>query len=54
MSTIEAENKEITRRWLEEVFGEGKLDLIDELFADEFVGRNNTAPEPVRGPEGIK
>ncbi len=48
------ENKALVRRLLEEVFNEGDLDLIDELFADEFVFHDPASPEEIRGPEGAR
>lgn len=54
MSTTEAEHKEVARRISEEVFDEGNLDLVDEFFADDFVGHSATAPEDLHGPEEYK
>lgn len=33
---------------------EGELDVIGDLFAEEYVVRNAGLPEPVRGPEGVR
>lgn len=53
--TIER-NKEIGRRVLVEVWGEGKLEVIDELYAPEYVDHVSRGPEPttVSGPDGLK
>ncbi len=49
------ENKAIVRRAIEEVFSaQGNLDVADELYAPDYVGRNPVSPEDVRGPEGVK
>lgn len=32
------ENKELQRRFVEECWNEGDLDLVDELFGEEYVG----------------
>jgi steroid delta-isomerase-like uncharacterized protein len=48
------ENKAVVRRFLEEVFSGGDLDLVDELFAPAFVLRDPSVPGEVRGPEGMK
>ncbi len=48
------ENKAVIRRFLEEVFKGGNLDLADELFAPDYVLHDPAVPEEVRGPEGIK
>jgi steroid delta-isomerase-like uncharacterized protein len=41
-------------RFFDEVWSEGKLDLVDELFAPEYVGHPSGPEETVRGPEGVK
>ncbi|WP_306052509.1 ester cyclase [Natronococcus wangiae] len=50
----QAENKEIARKYPEEVISEGNLDLIDEIIADDYVEHNSAAPEPLRGPDEVK
>ena len=47
-------NKEIARRILEGLFGEGRLELADELVAPDALGHDPALPEPTRGPEGLK
>lgn len=49
-------NREIGRRVLEEMWGEGRLELADRLYAPEYVDHASRGPEKgtVRGPEGIK
>lgn len=54
MSTREAENKELLRRFQDEVFGKGNLDLVDELFAGDFVGHSAGAEGDIHGPEEYK
>lgn len=34
------ENKEIVRRWNEEVINDGKLEVLDELAAEDYVNHN--------------
>lgn len=53
-TTREAENKTLVRRYPEEVISQGDLELIDELFADDYVEHNSAVPEPIRGPEGVR
>jgi steroid delta-isomerase-like uncharacterized protein len=45
-------NKDVTRRWYEEVFNAGNLELINELFATSFVEHDPSNPLP--GLEGVK
>jgi steroid delta-isomerase-like uncharacterized protein len=48
------ENKDVIRRFLKEVFEGGNLELVDELFAPDYVLHDPFVPEEVRGLEGIK
>ena len=46
-------NKAITRRLFEEVWNQRKLDVIDEIFATDFVGHMPGSPD-ILGTEGLK
>jgi steroid delta-isomerase-like uncharacterized protein len=49
------ENKALVRRYFEEIWDKGNLDLIDELFTTNFVRHGPTATEgEVSGLEGFK
>ena len=48
------DNEGVVRRFFEEVFGGGNLDLVDELVAPGHVNHDPNAPEVEVGPEGIK
>ena len=48
------ENKVVSWRLQEEVFGQGKLELVDELLAPDYVSHAPGDPELRRGPEDIK
>jgi steroid delta-isomerase-like uncharacterized protein len=48
------ENKAVVRRWAKEVVNQGNLDLVDELFAQEFSWEMPFSPEPLHGPEAMK
>lgn len=48
-----AENKELIRRFFEEVWNNGNVDLASEFIAPGFLSHNNLEIEAV-GPEGIK
>lgn len=50
----EEESIEVVRRFFEDAFSEGDMDLIDELVAEDAVGHDPTQPEPVQGAEGTK
>ena len=49
------ENKALVRRYFEEIWDKGNLDLIDELLTTDFVRHGPTATEgEVRGQEGFE
>jgi predicted SnoaL-like aldol condensation-catalyzing enzyme len=48
------ENKPVSWRLLEEVFGKGKLELVAELLASDYVSHAPGDPELARGPEDIE
>ena len=47
------ENKAIHRRAVEEVWNQRKLNVIDEIFAADYVGHQPGGPD-IHGPEGLK
>ena len=49
-------NREIGRLVLEELWGEGRLEIADRFYSPEYVDHASKGPEPstVVGPEGIK
>lgn len=47
-------NKRISWRLQEEVFGQGKLELVEELLAPDYVSHAPGDPELSLGPEAIK
>ena len=57
--TTTGENKEIVRRYYEEVLNEGQTDLLDELIAEDVVNHDplsdeTLTPEEARGFEGFR
>jgi predicted ester cyclase len=48
------ENKDLIRRFYEEVWDRGNLDVCDEVFAPDYVRHDFRSTEPVPGPEGQK
>jgi steroid delta-isomerase-like uncharacterized protein len=49
------ENKRIVRQAYEEIRSQGQLDLVDQIFAQDYVGHDPTAvPERVVGADGFK
>lgn len=49
-----SENKALVRRFYEEAWDQGKLDVIDELFAEDYVRHDLRSTQALPGPEGMK
>jgi steroid delta-isomerase-like uncharacterized protein len=47
------QNKAIVRRAFEEPW-KGRLEVVDELVATQYIGHDPANPEPLHGPEGVK
>ena len=47
-------NKRKVRLFVEAVWNEGRLELIDELVAADYVGRVPRVERGVHGPEGVR
>ena len=47
-------NKRKVRLFVEAVWNEGRLDLIDELVANDYVGRIPCLEHAVLGPQGVR
>ena len=50
------ENKELVRRWFEEVWNKGRTDAIDEMFAPEGIahGLSDDPANPIVGPNNFR
>ncbi len=48
------QNKKLVLRWKEEIWNKRNLNIIDELYAPDYVGHIIGAPGPVRGREALK
>jgi steroid delta-isomerase-like uncharacterized protein len=47
------ENKALARRWAD-ILAQGNSDLVEEIYASDFVGHDPTMPEDLRGVEGAR
>ncbi len=50
--SVETENEAVIRRWYEEVFKQGREDVIDEIVAADYLDYGHNPPG--QGPEGTK
>jgi steroid delta-isomerase-like uncharacterized protein len=47
-------NKELVRRWSEELWGRGALDVADRIVSPDYVRHDPGDPFPARGPQDVK
>ena len=47
-------NKELITRYFEEVWNQGKLGVLDEIMAPNYINHSPGISNPPRGPEGLK
>lgn len=50
----EEEIRDVVDRFTDKAWNGGNLDVIDELFSEDYVGHDPPNPEPVLGTEGMK
>ena len=50
------ENKQLVRRWFEEVWNNGRADAIEEMFAENGIahGLGDDPSNPIRGPRDFR
>jgi steroid delta-isomerase-like uncharacterized protein len=54
ISVSVGENKAVARRWVEDLFNAGNLEVADEIIAPDHVHHDPTLPDISPGPEGQK
>ena len=54
MNSVSERNKLKVRLFIEAVLNDGRLELIDELVAADYVGRVPWTRQRVLGPEGVR
>jgi steroid delta-isomerase-like uncharacterized protein len=54
ISVSAEENKALARRWFEDLFNAGNLEVADEIIAPDHVNHDPTLPDIPTGPEGQK
>lgn len=47
-------NEQIIRRYFDEVWNLGKLEVLDEIMDLSYINHSPGMPDPVPGPEGLK
>jgi hypothetical protein len=52
--SMSADNEDLVRRYVEEVYDQRRLEVADEIFASDFTLRDPDLPRGARGLEGVK
>jgi len=47
-------HREVIRRYFEEVWNNGDLDVLDAIIAPTYVNHSPSTPNPIPGPAGLK
>jgi steroid delta-isomerase-like uncharacterized protein len=47
-------NRRLIERYFDEVWNHGRLDVLDELIADDYVNHSASIPNPRPGPQDLK
>ena len=47
-------NQKIIEAYFKEVWNQGKLELLDDLVAPDYINHSPSSPNPRPGPEGLK
>jgi len=47
-------NRELVTRYFEEVWNQGRLDVLDELLTPDYLNHSPGLPDPRPGPEDLK
>jgi predicted ester cyclase len=48
------ENQKIIKRYFDEVWNKGKVDVLDEIMDQYYINHSPGMPNPNLGPEGLK
>lgn len=48
------DNRAMIRRFIDEVWNQGRTDVIDQMFAAHFVDHVGGLPNPLQGPDELK
>jgi len=48
------ENEKIIRRYFDEAWNQGKLEILDEIIDPHYINHSPGLPNPIPGPDGLK
>lgn len=47
-------NEQIIKKYFNEAWNQGKLEVLDEIIAPNYINHTPGSPNPIPGPEGLK
>jgi len=51
---LQTSNEQLIKRYFEEVWNDGRLDVLNEIISPDYINHNPGVANPVPGPEGLK
>jgi steroid delta-isomerase-like uncharacterized protein len=48
------ENEKLIRRYFDEAWNQGKLEVLDEIIDPDYINHSPGLPDPIAGPDGLK
>ncbi len=51
---LEINHKQLVKRYFEEVWNKGNLDVLDEIVSQDYINHNPGIANPASGPAGLK
>jgi steroid delta-isomerase-like uncharacterized protein len=51
---LKTNNIKLIKRYFDEVWNNGRLDVLDEIIASDYINHSPGMPNPIPGPDGLK
>jgi len=51
---MQTSNERLIRRYFDEIWNNGKLDVLNEIISPDYINHNPGIANPIPGPEGLK
>ena len=51
---LQANHIKLIKRYFDEVWNNGDLNVLDEIIAPNYINHNPGMPNPIPGPDGLK
>ena len=54
ISMLQTKNTHLIKRYFDEVWNNGKLEVLDDIISPDYINHNPGMPSPIPGPDGLK